>query len=51
MSFLGVVGGVGVLTLLPLRGQEIGILGVLILGYTTFLLTRTIIKPLICDIP
>lgn len=50
-SFLGVVGGVGVLTLLPLRGQEIGILGVLILGYTTFLLTRTITKPLICDIP
>jgi len=48
-SFLGVVGGVGILTFLPLRGQEVGILGVLILGYTTFLLVRTITKPLICD--
>lgn len=49
-SFLGVVGGIGALTYLPLRGQEIGILGVLILGYTTFLLVRTITKPLTCDI-
>lgn len=49
-SFLGVVGGVGILTFLPLRGQEVGILGVLILGYTTFLLIRTIIRPLICKI-
>lgn len=48
-SLLGVVGGVGVLTFLPLRGQEIGILGVLILGYTTFLLVQTITKPLTCD--
>lgn len=49
-SLLGVVGGVGVLTFLPLRGQEIGIFGVLILGYTTFLLARTITRPLICKI-
>lgn len=48
-SFLGVVGGAGILTFLPLRGQEIGIFGVLILGYTTFLLVRTITKPLTCD--
>lgn len=49
-SLFGVAGGVGILTFLPLRGQEIGILGVLILGYTTFLLVRTIIRPLICKI-
>lgn len=49
-SLFGVVGGVGILTFLPLRGQEIGILSVLILGYTTFLLVRTIIRPLICKI-
>jgi hypothetical protein len=48
-SFLGIVGGIGALTFLPFRGQEIGILGVLILGYTTFLLVRTITKPLTCD--
>ncbi len=48
-SFLGVVGGVSLLTYLPLRGGEIGILGIFILGYTTFLLVRTITKPLTCD--
>lgn len=49
-TFLGAIGGVSVLAFLPLRGQEIGILGVLILAYTTLLLVRTITKPLTCDL-
>lgn len=50
MSFFGVFGGIGILTFLPLRGQEIGILGAFILGYTTYRLIQNITRPLTCDI-
>lgn len=48
MSILGITGGVGVIGLLPLKGGEFGILGVLLLGTATYLLAKQITKPLVC---
>ncbi|MDE1925336.1 MAG: hypothetical protein KGH79_04140 [Patescibacteria group bacterium] len=48
MSALGVVGGAGIIPLLPLKGGEFGIAGVLLLGTATYLLARQVTKPLVC---
>ena len=48
-SIIGTVGGIGVLALLPLRGSEFGIIGVLLLGYSTYLLAKRVTKPLVCE--
>ncbi len=50
MAFLSSFGGIGLLALLPLHGQEIGILGVLALSYATYFLLQNITKPITCDI-
>lgn len=49
-AFLASIGGVSLLTALPLHGQEIGILGVLALSYATYFLLKNITKPITCDI-
>lgn len=49
MSFIGTVGGISALALLPLRGSEFGIIGTLLLGYSTYLLGKQITKPLVCE--
>ena len=49
-ALLSSVGGISLLTILPLQGQEIGILGVLVLGYATYYLLQKITKPLVCKI-
>ena len=48
MSILGIVGGAGIIPLLPLKGGEFGIAGVLLLASATYLLARQITKPLVC---
>lgn len=48
-SLIGTVGGISVLTLLPLRGGELGIIGVLLLGYSTYLLAKQVRMPLVCE--
>lgn len=47
---LGIVGGAGIIPLLPLQGGEFGIAGVLLLAAATYLLTRQITRPLVCRI-
>lgn len=44
MTFAGTVLGTSALILLPLRGGELGILGVFLLGYATYLLSKQITK-------
>lgn len=48
-ALAGTVLGTGALTLLPLGGGEFGIIGVLLLGYSTYLLAKQITKTT-CDI-
>lgn len=47
-SLLGTATGISLLALLPLKGGEFGILGVALLGYSTYLLAKQITKPLVC---
>lgn len=49
-SLLATAGGASVLTFLPLRGGEFGILGVILLGTSTYFLARHIAKPPVCEI-
>lgn len=49
-SLLATVGGAGALALLPLRGGEFGLLGVVLLGIATYYLVRHISKPPVCEI-
>jgi len=49
-SLLATAGGASLLTLLPLRGGEFGILGVLLLSTSTYFLARHITKPPVCDV-
>lgn len=49
-SLLATAGGASVLTLLPLRGGEFGILGVVLLGVSTYFLAKHITKPPVCEI-
>ena len=49
-SILSVVGGAGILAFLPLKGGEFGIIGVVLLGYSTYLLSKHINRPPVCEI-
>ncbi len=49
-ALLSSFGGIGLLTVLPLGGQEISILGTLVLLYATYFLIRKITRPITCDI-
>lgn len=49
-GLLSAVGGVGVLALLPFKGQELGIVGVVALLYATYFLVQKIIRPITCEI-
>lgn len=49
-GFLTAVGGIGILAILPFRGQEFGIIGVILLLYTTYFLAQKIIGPVTCEI-
>lgn len=44
------VGGIGVVTLLPYRGAEIGYIGLGLLAYSAYTLSRAIDKPPVCPI-
>ncbi len=49
-SSLGILSGIfGIIPLLPLKGGEFGIVGVLLLAAATYLLARQITKPLVCE--
>lgn len=50
MSLLSTTLGVSVLAFLPLKGEEFGILGVILLGAATYLLARQITRPPVCTI-
>lgn len=47
-SVLGLIGAGGVLTYLPLGGEEFGFLGVGLLGYSIYKTSQLIQKPLVC---
>lgn len=49
-GLLSAVGGLGILTLLPFQGQELGIVGVVALLYATYFLVQKIISPVTCEI-
>lgn len=49
-AILGTTLGASIIAVLPLRGGEFGIFGVLLLGAATYLLARQIAKPLVCEI-
>lgn len=49
-AILGTALGAGIIAVLPLRGGEFGILGVILLGGATYLLARQITRPPLCDI-
>jgi len=49
-SLLALFGATGVLAFLPFGGEEFGILGVLLLLYSIFLLLKKINSPLVCEI-
>lgn len=48
-ALLATAGGASILTLLPLRGGEFGIVGVILLGTSTYFLAKHITKPLVCE--
>lgn len=49
-ALLATFGGIGILALLPFQGQELSLVGVLVLGYATYFLVQKINKPIICEI-
>lgn len=49
-ALLGLVGGVGLIAFLPLGGEEFGILGVLLLGYSMYSIIKKIKTPAVCSI-
>lgn len=49
-SVLGLIGAGGILTYLPLGGEEFGLLGVGLLGYSIYKTSQLIQKPLVCVI-
>jgi len=49
-AVLGLFGATALLTFLPLRGEEFGILGVLLLGYTAYALLKKMKEPAVCSI-
>lgn len=49
-AIFGLVGGVGVLALLPLHGAEFGLIGLVLLLWTAVYLMRRIADPLVCPL-
>lgn len=49
-TVLGLVGAGGLLTFLPLGGEEFGFLGVGLLVYSIYILTKKIKAPLVCPV-
>ena len=49
-SVLALVGGAGIITFLPLGGEEFGILGVFLLGYATYWTVKKIEGSAVCGI-
>jgi hypothetical protein len=49
-GLLALVGATGLLALLPLHGAEFGLIGVLLLMYSVYQLSRRINDPLVCSI-
>jgi len=49
-SLLSLVGGAGLLALLPFGGEEFGFLGVGLLLYSVFVLLKKISDPLVCSV-
>lgn len=47
-TILATAGGTALLTLLPLRGAEFGILGIAFAGLAAYFLARRIMRPFIC---
>ena len=47
-SVLGTAAGAGVIALLPLKGGEFGIVGVVLLAFATYLLIRQVSTPPVC---
>ncbi len=47
-AILSSIGASGLLLILPLHGSEFGILGILLLGFSIFMLARKIKEPLVC---
>ena len=50
-SILGTLGAAGIITALPLRGAEFGIMGVILSAISTYLLLKKINKPVVCRVP
>ena len=48
-SIVGTTIGAGIIGLLPLRGSEFGIVGVVLLTIATYLLAKQITKPFVCE--
>ena len=47
---LSLVGATGLIALLPFDGQEFGVFGVTILGFSIFLVAKKIREPLVCPV-
>lgn len=47
---LGLIGGVGLISILPLGGEEFGILGVLLLTFSVYMMARKIQEAFVCEI-
>lgn len=47
-SVLALVSAGGIITLLPLGGEEFGIVGVVLIGYATYWTAKKIEEPLVC---
>jgi hypothetical protein len=47
---LSFVGATGLITLLPFDGQEFGLLGIALLGFSIFLAAKKINEPLVCPV-
>ena len=48
-SVLALVGAGGIVTFLPLGGEEFGILGVILIGYATYWTVKKIEEPMVCE--
>lgn len=49
-SFLGLVGAAGLISFLPFGGEEFGVLGVVLLGWSVYATAKKIQDPLLCEI-
>ncbi len=49
-AILGTAAGASIIAVLPLRGGEFGIIGILLLLVSTYLLGRQILRPPVCEI-